>query len=188
MLDQKINEQLGLLQNELHRLKKATDYIDSAKDNSLNIIAELESVQDNFSILHKLFSEYTDKLYDVYKNNIEDLKKSTVFLEKYAGIVDLTSSLLKIMSEIDFKKKLSEIESSVEDSTQHVISALSNVQAVSDQNQNQILEHFKVQRNEFKTIKAVSFITCGFTFLTFFILGIIFRDNLRQLFIHLLGS
>ncbi len=36
MLDQQINEQLGLLQKELERLKSVTDYIDSAKENSLS--------------------------------------------------------------------------------------------------------------------------------------------------------
>lgn len=35
MLDQQINEQLGLLQKELSRLKTVTDYIDGAKKTQL---------------------------------------------------------------------------------------------------------------------------------------------------------
>jgi len=50
MLDQEINEQLGLLQKELSRLKTVTDYIDGAKENSISIITELEKVQQNYAV------------------------------------------------------------------------------------------------------------------------------------------
>jgi CII-binding regulator of phage lambda lysogenization HflD len=70
MLDQQINEHLGLLQKELSRLKSATDYIDGAKENSTSIIAELEKVQQNYAA-------YTDKIFNLYKQYISDLKQNT---------------------------------------------------------------------------------------------------------------
>ena len=69
MLDQQINEQLGLLQKELSRLKTVTDYIDGAKENSISIIAELEKVQQNYAV-------YTDKIFNLYKQYVDDLKKN----------------------------------------------------------------------------------------------------------------
>ena len=70
MLDQQINEQLGLLQKELSRLKTVTDYIDGAKENSISIIAELKKVQQNYAV-------YTDKIFNLYKQYVDDLKKNT---------------------------------------------------------------------------------------------------------------
>ena len=68
MLDQQINEQLGLLQKELERLKSVTDYIDSAKENSLSIVNELERVQQNYTT-------YTDKIFALYKQHALDIKQ-----------------------------------------------------------------------------------------------------------------
>lgn len=70
MLDQQINEQLGLLQKELSKLKTVTDYIDGAKENSISIIVELEKVQQNYAV-------YTDKIFNLYKQYVTDLKQNT---------------------------------------------------------------------------------------------------------------
>ena len=70
MLDQQINEQLGLLQKELTRLKTVTDYIDGAKENSISLIVELEKVQQNYAV-------YTDKIFNLYKQYVIDLKQNT---------------------------------------------------------------------------------------------------------------
>ena len=64
MLDQQINEQLGLLQKELSKLKTVTDYIDGAKENSASIIVELEKVQQNYAF-------YTDKIFNLYKQYVK---------------------------------------------------------------------------------------------------------------------
>ena len=60
----------GLLQKELSRLKTVTDYIEGAKENSISIIAELEKVQQNYAV-------YTDKIFNLYKQYVDDLKKNT---------------------------------------------------------------------------------------------------------------
>lgn len=143
MLDQQINEHLGLLQNELVKLKNVTESIENAKDNSLNIINELENVQKNFNVLSALFSEYTDKLYNTYKENVNELKQSTEFLEKYSGIVEVTDSLLKVLTEINFPERISNIE----------------------ETQKLLLEYLAKQQRELKTIRVVVFITCGLVIL-----------------------
>lgn len=155
MLDQQINEHLGLLQNELIKLKNVTESIENAKENSLNIIAELERVQENFKILHTLFVEYTEKLYNTYKANISDLKQSTEFLDKYSGIVELTDSLLKVLTEIDFPERLSNIE----------------------QTQNALVEILNKQQKELKTVKVAIFMTCGFVVLSAIAFAVISFGN-----------
>lgn len=155
MLDQQINEHLGLLQNELVKLKNATESIESAKENSLNIIAELESVQKNFSLLHTLFAEYTEKLYSTYESNINDLKQSTEFLDKYSGIVELTDSLLKVLTEIDFPVRISNIE----------------------QTQSALVEILNNQQKELKTIKVATFMTCSFVVLSAIACAVILWGN-----------
>ena len=142
-MDQQINEHLGLLQNELVKLKNVTESIENAKDNSLNIINELENVQKNFNVLSALFSEYTDKLYNTYKENVNELKQSTEFLEKYSGIVEVTDSLLKVLTEINFPERISNIE----------------------ETQKLLLEYLAKQQRELKTIRVVVFITCGLVIL-----------------------
>lgn len=129
MLDQQINEQLGLLQKELSRLKTVTDYIDGAKENSISIITELEKVQQNYAV-------YTDKIFNLYKQYVDDLKKNTEIqindgvlkfettgnkidttnkeklvetkrlLEQYKKIVEATDSLVKTLEAVDFPTRL----------------------------------------------------------------------------------
>ena len=125
------------------KLKNVTESIENAKDNSLNIINELENVQKNFNVLSALFSEYTDKLYNTYKENVNELKQSTEFLEKYSGIVEVTDSLLKVLTEINFPERISNIE----------------------ETQKLLLEYLAKQQRELKTIRVVVFITCGLVIL-----------------------
>ncbi len=136
MLDQEINEQLGHLQNELKRLKTVTDYIDGAKENSISIITELEKVQQNYAV-------YTDKIFNLYKQYVTDLKQNTEIqindgvlkfettgnkidttnkeklvetkrlLEQYKKIVEATDSLVKTLESVDFPTRLSSIETNI---------------------------------------------------------------------------
>ncbi|MBZ4676609.1 MAG: hypothetical protein JG782_1229 [Anaerophaga sp.] len=137
MIDQQINEQLGLLQKELSRLKTVTDYIDGAKEISINTIAELEKVQQNYAV-------YTDKIFNLYKQSVDDLKKNTEIqindgvskfeitgnkidttnreklveikrlLEQYKNIVEATDSLVKTLKAVDFPARLSIIDESIQ--------------------------------------------------------------------------
>ena len=134
MLDQQINEQLGLLQKELSRLKTVIDYIDGAKENSISIIAELEKVQKNYSV-------YTDKIFNLYKQYVDDLKKNTEIqinegvlqfettgnkidttnkeklvetkrlLKHYKSVVEASNSLIETLTAIDFPTKLDALSS-----------------------------------------------------------------------------
>lgn len=69
-MKEKINEQLALLQQELSRLKNVTDYIDNSKIKSESIINELGSIQ-------KSYTQYTDKIFDLYELAIKQIKKDT---------------------------------------------------------------------------------------------------------------
>ena len=116
MLDQQINEQLGLLQKELTKLKTVTDYIDGAKENSISIIVELEKVQQNYAV-------YTDKIFNLYKQYVTDLKQNTEIqindgvlkrlLEQYKKIVEATDNLVKTLESVDFPTRLSTIDTNI---------------------------------------------------------------------------
>jgi hypothetical protein len=89
MLDQQINEQLGLLQKELTKLKTVTDYIDGAKENSISIIVELEKVQQNYAV-------YTDKIFNLYKQYVTDLKQNTE-IQINDGVLNLKPQEIKLI-------------------------------------------------------------------------------------------
>jgi len=173
MLDQEINEQLGELQKELSRLKKVTDYIDGAKENSISIITELEKVQQNYAV-------YTDKIFNLYKQYVSDLKQNTEIqindgvlkfettgnkidttnkeklvetkrlLEQYKKIVEATDNLVKTLESVDFPTRLLAIDNNIE----AVNSALKEGQTLTNQ-------RLDFQDKEIKTLKITSFVICG---------------------------
>ena len=63
---EQINEQLELLEKELSRLKDVTDYIDNTKKTAHEVVRELQDIQ-------KKYSTYTDKIFELYKNSIEEI-------------------------------------------------------------------------------------------------------------------
>ena len=63
---EQINEQLELLEKELSRLKDVTDYIDNTKKTAQEVVKELQDIQ-------KKYSTYTDKIFELYKNSIEEI-------------------------------------------------------------------------------------------------------------------
>lgn len=173
MLDQEINEQLGEMQKELSRLKKVTDYIDGAKENSISIITELEKVQQNYAV-------YTDKIFNLYKQYVSDLKQNTEIqindgvlkfettgnkidttnkeklvetkrlLEQYKKIVEATDNLVKTLESVDFPTRLLAIDNNIE----AVNSALKEGQTLTNQ-------RLDFQDKEIKTLKITSFVICG---------------------------
>lgn len=166
MLDQEINEQLGLLQNELSRLKTVTDYIDGAKENSISIVAELEKVQQNYAV-------YTDKIFNLYKQYVDDLKKNTEIqindgvlkfettgnkidttnkeklvetkrlLEQYKKIVEATDNLVKTLEAVNFPSRLSTIDENIEEMNSALSSRLDR------------------QDKEIKLLNTVLFVICA---------------------------
>jgi len=70
MIDQQINENLGLLERELSRLKEVTDYIDDVKHKSNDFVLELEKIQKNYA-------NYTQNLFNLYKQHTEKLSQET---------------------------------------------------------------------------------------------------------------
>jgi len=184
MLDQQINEQLGLLQKELSRLKAATDYIDGAKENSNSIIAELEKVQQNYVA-------YTDKIFNLYKKYISDLKQNTQIqinegvlkfettgnqidttnkeklvetqrlLEQYKKIVEATDNLVKTLEGVDFPDRLAAIDNNIKTVQSALNDAKQSIENKATDNQNIILQKLNNQDKEIKLIKTVLFIICG---------------------------
>jgi len=184
MLDQQINEQLGLLQQELSRLKKAADYIDGARENSAIIVAELEGVQKNYTV-------YTDKILSLYRQYADDLKKGTEIqindgvlkfeatgnridatnreklvetkrlLEQYSRLAEATDNLVGTLETVDFPARLSGIGTAV----QSVQSALEDVrQSIEDkqaENQTALLERLGRQDGDMKLLRMVLFLVCG---------------------------
>ena len=135
-MKEQINEQLGLLEKELSRLKEVTDYIDETKKNAQEVIKTLESIQANYST-------YTEKIFTTCSNSIEQLKKETELsitegvlsfdstgnkidqtnreklietkklLENYRKTVEATDNLVKTLEAVDFPLRLDAIEGKV---------------------------------------------------------------------------
>lgn len=184
MLDQQINEQLGLLQKELSRLKTVTDYIDGAKENSISIIAELEKVQQNYAV-------YTDKIFNLYKQYVDDLKKNTEIqindgvlkfettgnkidttnkeklvetkrlLEQYKKIVEATDNLVKTLEAVDFPTRLSTIDKNIQAVNSALNEAKQSIENKQSENQSVLLQRLDQQDKEIKLLKTVLFVICG---------------------------
>jgi len=135
-MKEQINVQLALLEKELSRLKKVTDYIDDTKKTAQSIITELKTVQDNYLT-------YTSKIFDLYKSSVEQIKKETGLqikegvinfettgsqidqtnreklvetkrlLENYRKTVEATDNLVKTLEAVDFPARLDKIEQQV---------------------------------------------------------------------------
>lgn len=184
MLDQQINEQLGLLQKELSRLKTVTDYIDGAKENSISIIAELEKIQQNYAV-------YTDKIFDLYKQYVDDLKKNTEIqindgvlkfettgnkidstnkeklvetkrlLEQYKKIVEAIDNLVKTLDAVDFPTRLSTIDKNIQAVNSILNEARQSIENKQSENQTILLQRLNQQDKEVKLLKTVLFVACG---------------------------
>lgn len=184
MLDQQINEQLGLLQKELTRLKTVTDYIDGAKENSISIISELEKVQQNYAV-------YTNKIFNLYKQYIDDLKKNTEIqitdgvlkfettgnkidttnkeklvetkrlLEQYKKIVEATDKLVKTLEAVDFPTRLSTIDKNIQAVNSALSEAKHSIENRQSENQTILLQRLDQQDKEIKLLKTILFVICG---------------------------
>ena len=189
MLDQEINEQLGLLQNELIRLKTVTDYLDNAKENSESIIIELEKVQVNYT-------NYTDKIFNLYKQYVSELKLNTEnqinvgvtkfettgdkidktnseklietkrLLEQYKHVVEATDNLVKTLESVDFPKRLSDIDLKIVE----IDAAINNLETIANDNHNTILQLIIKQKkgSKINTVVICALIiicTCAIIFL-----------------------
>ncbi|MDN5470143.1 MAG: aminoacyltransferase [Lactococcus lactis] len=184
MLDQEINEQLGHLQNELKRLKTVTDYIDGAKENSISIITELEKVQQNYAV-------YTDKIFNLYKQYVTDLKQNTEIqindgvlkfettgnkidttnkeklvetkrlLEQYKKIVEATDSLVKTLESVDFPTRLSSIDTNLKAVNSALNEAKQSIEKNATANQTAIIQRLDSQDKEIKSLKTILFVICG---------------------------
>lgn len=171
MLDQQINEQLGLLQKELSRLKTVTDYIDGAKENSISIIAELEKVQKNYSV-------YTDKIFNLYKQYVDDLKKNTEIqinegvlqfetvaqkvessnnekieainrlLEHYRSVVEASNSLIETLTAIDFPTKLDALSSKSQLIIESITSARQALEINLNESQSLVIEKINTAKEQ----------------------------------------
>ena len=184
MLDQQINEQLGLLQKELSKLKTVTDYIDGAKENSISIIVELEKVQQNYAV-------YTDKIFNLYKQYVTDLKQNTEIqindgvlkfettgnkidttnkeklvetkrlLEQYKKIVEATDNLVKTLESVDFPTRLSTIDTNIKAVNSALNEAKQSIEKNATDNQVIIIQRLDLQDKEIKTLKTILFVICG---------------------------
>lgn len=184
MLDQQINEQLALLQKELGKLKSATQYIEDAKGNSDRIIVELEIVQQNYAV-------YTDKIFNLYKQYINDLKKNTEIqindgvlnfettgnridttnkeklvetkrlLEQYRKIVEATDNLVKTLETVDFPTRLSAIDMNIRAVNTALNETKQSIEKKSSDNQALLIQRLNQQDKEIKMLKTILFTICG---------------------------
>ncbi|MEA3495934.1 MAG: hypothetical protein U9R42_07860 [Bacteroidota bacterium] len=165
-MKEQINEQLALLEKELSRLKKVTDYIDDTKKTAQVVISELKEVQNNYST-------YTEKIFDLYKTSVEQLKRETELqikegvihfettgsqidqtnreklvetkrlLENYRKTVEATDNLVKTLEAINFPTRLDTIEQKV------------------SKNLEEITQRFNFQEKQNKIIKTLLFVILG---------------------------
>ena len=184
MLDQQINEQLGLLQKELTNLKTVTDYIDGAKENSISIIVELEKVQQNYAV-------YTDKIFNLYKQYVTDLKQNTEIqindgvlkfettgnkidtinkeklvetkrlLEQYKQIVEATDNLVKTLESVDFPTRLSTIDTNIKAVNSAINEAKQSIEKNAIDKQAVIIQRLDKQDKEIESLKTILYIICG---------------------------
>ena len=135
-MNDKINEQLVLLENELSRLKKVTDYIDDTKQTANSVISELEAVQENYTL-------YTNKIFLLFESAVDQIRKDTLsqinkglisfettgaqidqtnreklietkkLLENYRDIVESTDNLVTTIDAVDFPLRLDRIEQQI---------------------------------------------------------------------------
>lgn len=143
MIDEQINEQLGLLQKELSRLKSVTDYIDDSKTKSDEIIGELEKIQKNYGTythkIQELHKDYAEKVKDGAVNNLnqaaENLKDTgnkidatnkakldqiNKLLIQYAEITETSDKLIKAIEEVDFPQRLENIKNGIKTSNNNL--------------------------------------------------------------------
>ena len=146
-MKEQINEQLALLEKELSRLKKVTDYINDTKKTAQVVISELKEVQNNYST-------YTEKIFDLYKTSVEQLKRETEIqikegvvhfettgsridqtnreklvetkrlLENYRKTVEATANLVKTLEAVDFPERLDNLEESINNNHEEVFSRI----------------------------------------------------------------
>jgi hypothetical protein len=165
-MKEQINEQLALLEKELSRLKKVTDYIDDTKKTAQSVINELKTVQDHYS-------KYTSKIFDLYKSSVEQIKKETELqikegviqfettgsqidqtnreklvetkrlLENYRKTVEATDNLVKTLEAVDFPTRLDKIEK----------------QVIKNLEENE--KRFNLQDKQIKLIKIILFVILG---------------------------
>jgi len=184
MLEQEINEQLGLLQEELSRLKKATDYIDGARESSESVITELEKVQQNYAV-------YTDKIFGLHKQYADDLKKNTEIqvnegvlkfettgnkietvnreklvetkrlLEQYKKTVEATDNLVTKLDAIDFPERLSSIGKNIQSVGAALNQAMQSVENRQNESQTILTQRFDQQDKEIKALKILLYLICG---------------------------
>ena len=184
MLDQQINEQLGLLQQQLSRLKSVTDYIDGAKENSTCIITELEKVQQNYTL-------YTDKLFNLYKQYVDDLKKNTEIqindgvlkfeitgnkidttnkeklveikrlLEHYKAIVEATDNLVGTLESIDIQARLLTIDNNIQELNSSLNKAKQSIERLQADNLLIMLERFEKQDKDILQLKKLLYFVLG---------------------------
>jgi len=101
---EQINEQLELLEKELSRLKDVTDYIDNTKKTAHEVVAELRDIQ-------KKYSTYTDKIFELYKNSIEEIysKNDKALIDSFNHYKKSTDEL-KRETEILVKETVLQLE------------------------------------------------------------------------------
>lgn len=172
-MKEQINEQLALLETELSRLKKVTDYIDDTNKTAQSVIIELKTVQDNYAT-------YLDKIFNLYKSSVEQIKKETELqikegvihfettgsqidqtnreklvetkrlLENYKKTVEATDTLVKTLEAVDFPARLSTIDNNI-----------ISIKTAINENLNVIIQRFDSQEKELKSLKIASFIILG---------------------------
>ena len=103
-MKEQINEQLELLEKELSRLKDVTDYIDNTKQTAQEVVTALRDIQKRYSI-------YTDKIFELYKNSIEEIysKNDKALIDNFNHYKKSTEEL-KRETEILVKETVLQLE------------------------------------------------------------------------------
>ena len=137
MFNEKINEQLEELQEELSKLKTITDYIDTSKNNAAMLIEEVSKIHNNYDRytknIHNIFQQYIKDMSDDVsvrlKTEIKELQEVGYFistsnqekiievqnlLKKYKNIVEVSNHLVEKIESIDFSKKLNYIDTKIQ--------------------------------------------------------------------------
>ncbi len=137
MFNEKINEQLEELQEELSKLKTITDYIDTSKNNAAMLIEEVSKIHNNYDRytknIHNIFQQYIKDMSDDVsvrlKTEIKELQEVGYFistsnqekiievqnlLKKYKNIVEVSNHLVDKIESIDFSKKLNYIDTKIQ--------------------------------------------------------------------------
>ena len=194
MFNEKINEQLEELQEELSKLKTITDYIDTSKNNAAMLIEEVSKIHNNYDRytknIHNIFQQYIKDMSDDVsvrlKTEIKELQEVGYFistsnqekiievqnlLKKYKNIVEVSNHLVEKIESIDFSKKLNYIDTKIQLLSDALVTMQTSIEQHQVTIQMQLIQRLGKQDQVIKLIRNFLMLIGGLIIVLVVIIG-----------------